>query len=194
MTGQVLFDSHAMSRLDEAVSLVNALTSGTARGKTYVAPIDDELPEAIAAALPSMRVLRIDTDQAAYLVRTARQLRLAFEAVSAGRLDDAAATVNGLLLATGARPHLHRVPGEPWRLHFHGADDSPAVSISASCATGLALALGSDLAGRLGVCRAARCDRVYVDTSKNAARQFCSTACQSRTKAAAFRARRGAES
>ena len=32
-------------------------------------------------------------------------------------------------------------------------------------------------------------DRVYVDTSRNATRRFCSTACQSRTKAAAFRAR-----
>ena len=45
-------------------------------------------------------------------------------------------------------------------------------------------------AGRLGVCAAERCDRVYVDTSRNATRRFCSTACQSRTKAAAFRARR----
>ncbi|MEV7190535.1 CGNR zinc finger domain-containing protein [Streptomyces sp. NPDC093510] len=50
--------------------------------------------------------------------------------------------------------------------------------------------MGSDLAGRLGVCRAPKCDRVYVDTSRNAARQFCSTACQSRVKAAAHRARR----
>ncbi|MGW7325252.1 CGNR zinc finger domain-containing protein [Streptomyces sp. NPDC054845] len=41
------------------------------------------------------------------------------------------------------------------------------------------------------MCRAVRCDRVYVDTSRNAGRQFCSTACQNRTKAAAFRARKG---
>ncbi|WP_405875666.1 CGNR zinc finger domain-containing protein [Streptomyces xanthophaeus] len=40
--------------------------------------------------------------------------------------------------------------------------------------------------------QAGRCDRVYADTSRNAARQFCSTACQNRTKAAAFRARRSA--
>ena len=45
------------------------------------------------------------------------------------------------------------------------------------------------LADRLGVCDAARCDRVYVDTSRNGARRFCSTACQNRTKAAAFRTR-----
>ena len=74
-------------------------------------------------------------------------------------------------------------------MHFHGTDDSLATGWAAGCATGLALALGSDLAGRLGVCAADRCDRVYVDTSRNATRRFCSTACQSRTKAAAFRAR-----
>ncbi len=60
---------------------------------------------------------------------------------------------------------------------------------SAGCATALALAIGSDLAGRFGVCQAPQCDRVYVDNSRNAGRQFCSTACQNRVKAAAFRAR-----
>jgi predicted RNA-binding Zn ribbon-like protein len=51
------------------------------------------------------------------------------------------------------------------------------------------MAIGSDFAGRLGVCSAERCDRVYVDTSRNSRRRFCSTACQNRVKAAAFRAR-----
>ncbi|WP_456236959.1 CGNR zinc finger domain-containing protein [Actinomadura physcomitrii] len=32
-------------------------------------------------------------------------------------------------------------------------------------------------------------DRVYVDTSRNGKRRFCSTACQNRVKTAAFRAR-----
>ena len=84
-----------------------------------------------------------------------------------------------------------RLPdGDGWHVHFHGQDDSLATGWAAGCATGLALALGSDLAGRLGVCAAPRCDRVYVDTSRNTSRRFCSTACQNRVKAAAFRARR----
>ena len=45
------------------------------------------------------------------------------------------------------------------------------------------------MAGRLGVCAAERCDRVYVDLSRNGAKRFCSTACQNRAKAAAFRVR-----
>jgi predicted RNA-binding Zn ribbon-like protein len=63
---------------------------------------------------------------------------------------------------------------------------------AAGCASGLALALGSDLAGRLGVCAAPACDRVYVEVSRNAQRRFCSPQCQSRVKAAAHRARRAA--
>jgi predicted RNA-binding Zn ribbon-like protein len=49
--------------------------------------------------------------------------------------------------------------------------------------------LGSEFHDRFGVCTAPRCDRVYVDVSRNGARRFCSTACQNRVKTAAFRAR-----
>jgi predicted RNA-binding Zn ribbon-like protein len=51
------------------------------------------------------------------------------------------------------------------------------------------MAIGSDLAGRLGVCQADPCDRVYIDTSYNLGRRFCSRRCQSRVKAAAHRAK-----
>ncbi|MFF3013239.1 CGNR zinc finger domain-containing protein [Streptomyces sp. NPDC057939] len=137
----------------------------------------------------------VDAAQAVYLVHTATRMREVFRAVQDGRPDDAAATVNALLRDTGARPRLDRREDEPWQMHFHGAGDSFAAGSSASCATALAPAVGGGLAGRLGVCRADRCDRcdrVYVDTSRNGTRQFCSTACQNRTKAAAFRARKEA--
>jgi predicted RNA-binding Zn ribbon-like protein len=186
-----MFDSHVTTLLDVAVSLVNALTDGEERGKPYAAPRGPDLAGAVDAGLPPTdtgpRV--IEQDQAVYIAQTAQRMRRVFEAVSAGRVDDAATALNALLLSAGARPQLDRVAGEPWQLHFHGRDDSLAVGWSAGCATALALAIGSDLAGRLGVCRATHCDRVYVDSSRNAARQFCSTACQNRTKAAAFRAR-----
>ncbi len=189
-----MFDSHVSILLDTAVSLVNALTDGDARGRPYTVPRGAELVDAVRTAVPpaSTGQRTIDQEQAAYLTRAARELRKVFEAVSTGSMDDAATAVNALLLANGARPQLDRADGGPWRLHFHGADDSPAVKCGAACATGLAIAIGSDLVGRLGVCQATRCDRVYVDTSRNAARQFCSTACQNRTKAAAFRTRRTA--
>ncbi|MCZ4121909.1 CGNR zinc finger domain-containing protein [Streptomyces sp. H39-S7] len=188
----MLFDSHMAALLDACVALVNALTDGDARGKPFTAPAGADLPAAVHTALPSpgARSGTIEPAAAAHLAETARRLREVFEAVAGDRMDDAVTVLNELLRSNGARPQLDRVEGEPWQVHFHGADDSLAVGWSAGCATGLAMVIGGDLAGRLGICQAARCDRVYVDTSRNAARQFCSTACQNRSKAAAFRARR----
>ncbi|MEX0168286.1 CGNR zinc finger domain-containing protein [Streptomyces sp. LMG1-1-1.1] len=196
-----MFDSHVAVLLEHAVSLVNTLTDGEARGRPYAVPRGADLPRAVedavsdtAGSLPRI----IDAPQAEYLATAARAMRRVFQAMHDGDLDDAATTVNGLLHDSGARPRLDRAPdpgrdggGSAWQLHFHGPDDSFAAGHSAGCATALALAVGGSLAGRLGVCHADRCDRVYVDTSRNAARQFCSTACQNRTKAAAFRARKG---
>ncbi len=192
VTSQVLFDSHVELLLEAAVSLVNDLTDGERRGRPYAAPSGDELLAAAAAALPA-RVQGVPPvlprESAGYLARAAATMRGVFESMEAGREDAAAGAINRLLRETGARPQLDRVPGEPWQVHFHGSDDTYGVGWSAGCATALALAVGSELAGRLGVCRAPRCDRVYVDFSRNAVRQFCSPPCQSRVKAAAFRAR-----
>ena len=99
--------------------------------------------------------------------------------------------MNALLASTGARPALDRHDGEGWHLHFHGAQDGLANGWAAGCATGLAIVLGTDDRGRLGVCTAPRCDRVYVDASRNGTRRFCSTTCQNRVKTAAFRSRHG---
>jgi predicted RNA-binding Zn ribbon-like protein len=189
----VYFDSHIEVLLDASASLVNELTDGERRGKLYAAPSGAALARAAAAALPGGRVTvpaELPAVSAEYLARTARTMRGVFEAMEGGRADDAAAAVNRLLRETGARPQLDRVPGEPWQVHFHGASNTYGVGWAAGCATALALAIGSELAGRLGVCVAPRCDRVYVDASRNAVRRFCSASCQSRVKAAAFRARR----
>ncbi|RAG81107.1 CGNR zinc finger domain-containing protein [Streptacidiphilus pinicola] len=174
--------------LDASVALVNALTDGEARGRPYTAPQGVERVGAVRAVLNAGADL--GPEAADHLAATARTLRTVFEAVAADRLDDAAHALNALLRDSGARPQLDRAPGEPWQVHFHGGDDSYAIGWSAGCATGLAMAVGGDYAGRLGVCAAPHCDRVHVDTSRNAGRQFCSTACQNRVKAAAFRARR----
>ncbi|CAG7646218.1 CGNR zinc finger domain-containing protein [Actinacidiphila bryophytorum] len=184
----MLFDSHMRTLLSASAALVNALTPGESHGRRYTAPEGAERVAAVREALSAGPDL--DPAEADLLAGTARALRTIFEAAAADRLDDAVPALNALLRETGARPQLDRSPGEPWQVHFHGSDDSYAVGWSAGCATGLAMALGGDYAGRLGVCAAPRCDRVYVDTSRNAGRQFCSTACQNRVKTAVFRARR----
>jgi predicted RNA-binding Zn ribbon-like protein len=186
-----MFDGHVVTLLDAAVSLVNTLTDGSRQGRPYTAPHEDQLPQAMHEALPlSSHRSTVEPGHAAYLAHTAQQMRAVFEAVDSGHIDQAAQLVNVLLRTAGARPQLDCADGEPWQVHFHGSEDSLAVGWSAGCATALALAIGSNLAGRLGVCTAPHCDRVYVDASRNAVRHFCSTACRSRVKAAAFRARK----
>ena len=173
-----------------AVRLVNTLTPGEAHGRPYLPPRGAALPAAVTAALRAGRqdVREVSAGEAAGFPAVARALRAVFDAVAAGGTDDAARLANEMLARTGARPRLDRHDGEPWHLHFHGAEDTPATGWAAGCATGLAVVLGRDQQDRLGVCAAPRCDRVYVDTSRNATRRFCSTACQNRVKAAAFRA------
>ena len=175
-----------------AVRLVNTLTAGQAHGRPYAPPEGTARPAAVTAALRAGRrdTREVSADEAAEFAAVAEGLRAVFDAMAADRTDAAARLVNDMLAATGARPHLDRHDGEPWHLHFHGAEDSLVTGWAAGCATGLAVVLGSDLQGRLGVCTAPRCDRVFVDTSRNATRRFCSTTCQNRVKTAAFRAAR----
>lgn len=174
-----------------AVELVNRLTPGNARGRAYQPPVGDALTAAVNAALraglPTAR--GVTSEEARGFGGVARSLRAVFDANAADDADLAARRVNELLATTGARPTLDRHDGEPWHLHFRGRDDSLVTGWAAGCATGLAVVLGSALHGRIGVCTAPRCDRVYVDTSRNGTRRFCSAACQNRVKAAAFRAR-----
>jgi predicted RNA-binding Zn ribbon-like protein len=186
------FDSHVLTLVDVASRLVNQLTPGLRGGHEVSAPRGTHRIEAVADALAGngRRAPHVTARQASTLERYAVRMRLVFEATEAGDLTEAARVLNRLLEATGARPQLDPLATGGYHVHFHGSTDGLATGWGAGCATGLALAIGTDLAGRLGVCSANRCDRVYVDTSKNAQRRFCSTACQNRTKTRAYRDRK----
>ncbi|MCO1655124.1 CGNR zinc finger domain-containing protein [Pseudonocardia sp. S2-4] len=127
---------------------------------------------------------------AAELAGWAARMRAVVQHVDAGDLDAACARLNEVLRDAEAVPTLTRHDGEGWHLHFHRPDAATAAGWAAGMATGLAIVLGGPAVERLGLCRAPRCDRAYLDTSRNGTRRFCSTACQNRVKAAAFRARR----
>jgi hypothetical protein len=187
----VNFTSHVDAVISAAVNLVNAVTPGEARGRTFEPPTGTELQEAVREALRGRRAAApaISAPDAAQLAQLAGWLRSVFDSIERDDVDAAAITLNALLAETGARPQLDRHDGEPWHLHFHGLTETAAEGWGAGCATGLAIVLGTDMYDRLGVCTAPRCDRVYVDNSRNGTRRFCSTSCQNRVKAAAFRAR-----
>ena len=190
VTGQVRFDSHVERLLDATVALVNLASPGEAHGTAYEPPTGDDLVRGVADATSSPeRRSRPTSAEAGALLTVVPQVRDVFEAAERDDLAAAASVVNDLLAATGARPRLDPDDEGRYQLHFHGPDDGFVRGWQAGLASGLAVAVGSDLGGRLGVCAAPACDRVYVDGSKNGTRRFCSARCQSRVKAAAHRAR-----
>jgi predicted RNA-binding Zn ribbon-like protein len=171
-----------------AVALVNLLTDGEERGRAYQAPSGAERAAGITACLRQTGITTpVSEPQGAAFATMAAGLRGVFEAVAAADVDGAAERLNDMLLATGAHPLLERHDEQRWHIHFHSAVNERVAAWAAGCATGLAVVVGGEYADRLGVCTAPHCDRVYVDVSRNGSRRYCSTACQNRVKAAAFR-------
>jgi predicted RNA-binding Zn ribbon-like protein len=186
------FEVHLDILIDVSVRLVNSLTGDWAGGEPQVLPDGAARTKAVAEALAGedRQVTDVDAEQADALTGTAGRLRRAFDLVTRGDLESAVGVLNDLMDEAGAQPALVPRASGGWAMHFRGKDDGLAVGWTAGCATGLALALGSNLGGRLGVCQATRCDQVFVDYSRNRVRRFCSTSCQNRMKSAAFRHRR----
>lgn len=189
MTGQVKLDSYKDAGLLVSAELVNALAPALERDAT--------LPTRETVATLS-RILAVDPPSAAALTQThvpsfvalAQRLRDVFTDLQRRDIDAAAATLNELLAAHPAHPHLAKERGA-WRLHHH-PHEAPLVPMwTAICAAGLAEMIGDGEAQRLGTCERADCGRVYVDVSKNASRRFCSLTCQNRVKVATFRERAG---
>ena len=186
------FESYSDRGVLTAVALVNALTPGEAGGRPLALPAVGAERTALAEqaeARVTGRRPRLDPAVVEGLCRLAAQLRRVFEAAVRGDEDAAPRRLNALLREYRAAPQLSHHGGQRWHLHFHSPGAGHAVGQAVSCATALAAIVGSHGAGRLGVCAAEHCDRVYVDTSRNGSRRFCGPACLNRTKMAVFRAR-----
>jgi predicted RNA-binding Zn ribbon-like protein len=99
--------------------------------------------------------------------------------------------LNELLALARPRPYATDHDGE---LHLHYArPDAPALEqLTTTVAMGLSQVVAQHGWQRLGVCSAEGCDDVYVDTSRNASRRYCSNTCASRSTVAAYRARQKA--
>lgn len=126
------------------------------------------------------------------LRRFQRDLRPVFEASSA---DDPKRVVDGLNALLERHPITPRIADHnPANLHIHVANRAASVSDLLVGESLLGLAnLVCDLGPtRLGVCSATPCTNVYVDTSPNQSRRYCSDRCSSRANVAAYRARQKA--
>ena len=186
MTGQEQFDSYDEINLQIAVNLVNELTVEHAFGRPAERPDPFDAIAMVLAIDPPFPAL--DQADVPAFVALAQQLRDVFENLDRGDLDAAANHLNELLAAHPAHPHLAMDHGH-WRLHHHPVDAALVPQATAVCAEAMARMLDAGAASRFGTCDAELCDRVFFDGSKNGSRRFCSTTCQNRVKAAAFRRR-----
>ena len=145
---------------------------------------DDRLDAAAFAEVYDVTEVRAALDDTA----VADLAVLAADLAAVFRGEDPRAVVNDLLAAVELRPHLTDHDDRGHHLHYEAPRAGLVERVRANTLMGLA-ALLCDEHERIGTCDAERCQRAWVDTSRNARRRFCSTACANRTHVAAHRAR-----
>jgi predicted RNA-binding Zn ribbon-like protein len=177
------FTSYKDAAVGLAVDLVNSL--GSVSG---IERLTD--PDAARALLERYGVSRrgsITKDDVAALRDVRSRLREVFVAADQ---HAAIGALNALLADSGATPYLTNHDGEPWHLHYAPPGSRLPQWLGAHAAMGLAGVIADEGFGRLKVCEGQRCEDVFVDTSKNRSRRFCSAdLCGNRASVAAYRER-----
>ncbi|WP_433274163.1 CGNR zinc finger domain-containing protein [Actinosynnema sp. CS-041913] len=125
----------------------------------------------------------LTTHEADGLKAWARRLEPVFAATT-----DRVGHLNTLLAETAARPYLSTHDGRPPHLHFAPATAPTADRVRAFTAAGLAHVF-CEAPDRLGRCARPGCGTVYIDTSRNGRRRYCTTRCANRLQVARHRER-----
>ncbi|BCY15118.1 hypothetical protein L3i22_102060 [Actinoplanes sp. L3-i22] len=174
--GRVNFDAYART----AVDLVNA-------------GLDDlaGLRALFAGDLEYMRDQVVEKDLAVFR-RAQRRLREVFEYGTSGRDGQAVTELNGLLEAFPVQPRISGHDASDWHMHVASRGSSVSAEYLAGAVWGLSVWLCEYGSARFGICADERCGNVYLDTSSNNCRRFCSERCATRSHVAAHRARKRA--
>ncbi|MBA2774003.1 MAG: CGNR zinc finger domain-containing protein [Nocardioidaceae bacterium] len=157
-------------------------------------PLDTESDLADYLAARQWLLRRVEPRDLPVMKRLRRELRPVFEASSAGDEEQVVSLVNALLRKHPVSPHIAGHDSSTWHLHVAERGSSVSSLMTAECVMGLAMLVVDFGPTRLGVCSSAKCDNVFIDTSPNSSRRYCSDRCSSRANVAAYRARRKAES
>ncbi len=173
---RVDFDAYART----AVDLVNADLDDLAGLRAMFS--DDHLWMRDEAAEKDVPVFR----------RAQRRLREVFEHGTAGRDADAVAELNALLAAFPVQPRISGHDSSDWHMHVTSRGASVSAEYLAGAVWGLSVWLCEYGSARFGICADERCGNVYLDTSSNNCRRFCSERCATRSHVAAHRARKRA--
>jgi len=174
------FIGYRSDALGAAVELVNAVT---AAGSDEKPPADQMRTVLVAHGYLAGRApASVEPAVRAW----ARRLRTVFDAPDLGAT---AVAVNALLADVRAEPHLSGHDGQAWHLHYSPPEADVVDRVRSTTAFALAMLMSEYGIDRHGNCAADGCARVFADTSRNAARRYCSPACANRSAVAAHRAR-----
>ncbi len=115
------------------------------------------------------------------------RLRGVFEADTvAGKAERA----DALLIAADCRPRLvSHDAGLPFHLHYAPVRTGLTARVKALTAAGLAHIIDNGEGSRLRACSRAGCGTVFIDTSRNGRRHFCSVRCANQVNVANHRLR-----
>lgn len=102
---------------------------------------------------------------------------------------DAAGLLNAILSEVHATPRVSVHDDVPPHLHFEPLSSGPGPWLAAITAMGLSVVLVDHGSRRLGVCSSVTCGHVFIDTSRNRSRRYCSDTCATRENVAAYRRR-----
>jgi hypothetical protein len=118
------------------------------------------------------------------------------EVFAAGDVASAADRINALLGARAYPPRLTtQGGGSGWHLHVDGSDDAPWAEwfLTSSCLA-LAVLLAERQAPPGGFCQSPSCGRPFVNVGRGSVRRYCSAACGTRERVAAYREARDSTS
>ena len=147
-------------------------------------------PSALAEALHDYDVHEpaATTHQVRALRPWAHQLRAIFEAPDVG---GKAHRADELLVTADCRPRLvSHGPGLPFHFHYAPVRTGLAARVKALTAAGLAHVIDDGAGSRLRACSRPGCGTVFIDTSRNGRRHFCSVRCANQVNVANHRLRR----
>ena len=164
---------------ERAASLVNAELPDETALREHLADRSWLHRSVVSADLPALRSFQAE-------------LRPVFEASDVDDVRLVVGSLNDLLASHPVTPMIS--DHDPAQLHMHVTNRASSVAelLVAESLMGLANLVCDLGATRLGICTEARCDHVFVDTSPNQSRRYCSDRCSSRANVAAFRARQKA--
>jgi predicted RNA-binding Zn ribbon-like protein len=132
---------------------------------------------------PSVSAAQVRT-----LLAWTERLSTVFES---GTVAEKAQRAGELLIAADCRPRLvSHGPDLPYHFHYAAVRTSLAARVKALTAAGLAHVIDDGAGARLRACSRAGCSTVFIDTSRNGRRHFCSVRCANQVNVANHRLRK----